>query len=80
MGYPERRFLGLTWVGWLNFLLLQWFGVRLGGRFEKSRYPAPVVFAGWFVRVPVLPLSGWWASYIPRRAWMLPRLSRTREP
>lgn len=24
-----RRFRGLTWVGWLNFLLLRWFLVRL---------------------------------------------------
>ena len=24
-----RRFLGLTWAGWLNFLVLQWIGLRL---------------------------------------------------
>lgn len=29
--YPVmfRTLLGMTWVGWLNFLLLQWFGLRL---------------------------------------------------
>lgn len=26
---PMRRVLGLTWVGWLNILLLRWFFVRL---------------------------------------------------
>ena len=36
MGYPTRRVLGLTWVGWLNFLLLQWLGVRLCGRYEPA--------------------------------------------
>jgi hypothetical protein len=26
---PTRRLFGLTWVGWLNYLLLRWFFVRL---------------------------------------------------
>lgn len=26
---PMRRLLGLTWIGWLNFLVLRWFFVRL---------------------------------------------------
>lgn len=26
---PTRRFLGLTWLGWLNFVIAQWVGVRL---------------------------------------------------
>lgn len=60
-----RRFLGFTWIGWLNFLLLQWFGVRL---------------MWWFMRAddkrigllfPVVPLTGWWTDFRPRdpRRW-----------
>lgn len=26
---PLRRFRGLTWVGWLNYLVLRWFLLRL---------------------------------------------------
>lgn len=26
---PMRRVLGLTWVGWLNRLILRWFCIRL---------------------------------------------------
>lgn len=26
---PMRRWRGLTWIGWLNYLVLRWFFVRL---------------------------------------------------
>jgi len=29
MNKPTRSFLNLTWVGWLNFIILQWFLIRL---------------------------------------------------
>lgn len=29
MRAPTRRWRGLTWVGWLNFIVLRWFFVRL---------------------------------------------------
>ena len=67
MNYPDRRFLSLTWVGWLNFLLVQWLCVRIAGRIDHSGK-----FAGWGLRGPVLPLSGWWGDYLPRRPrWLM---------
>lgn len=53
--------LGMGWLGWLNFVVLQWFGVRLArvrtwkvGYGHKYRYH-------WMTRI--LPLTGWWSDY-----------------
>jgi hypothetical protein len=48
---PTKKFWGLTWVGWVNTVLLQWFGFRLayGDR--------------WRVIYGVLPLAGWFSSF-----------------
>lgn len=35
---PTRRFWGLTWVGWLNFLVLRWFFVRLSYEVPVGRF------------------------------------------
>lgn len=66
-----------TWLGALNFLVLQWFGVRLarhvlsvspgytcdaGGRIIGTGDIA--VRLGWVWLGPVLPLSGWWGAYV----------------
>jgi len=64
MGYPTNRVLGLTWVGWLNFLLLQWVGLRLCGVFDGGS----AAWVGWSYYWPVLPLSGWWTDYVPATA------------
>lgn len=48
-----------TWMGWLNFLVLQWFGFRLCRCEENGRIVALGVIA------PVLPLTGWWSDCIP---------------
>ena len=36
MRKPSRRFLGLTWLGWLNFLIVQWFFVRVAAELKNS--------------------------------------------
>lgn len=48
---PKRKFLGFTWVGWLNILLFQWLFVRLayGDRWRVLKW--------------ILPLTGWWSDY-----------------
>lgn len=52
-----------TAVGTLNFLLLQWFGVRV----------ARVICAdtgrllGFRILGPIVPLTGWWGPYFPRQ-------------
>ncbi len=39
---PLRRFRGMTWVGWLNTIVLQWTGVRLVYRVEENN-----TISGW---------------------------------
>lgn len=45
----------------LNFLVLQWFGVRLGRVLVRhgSRWEP----GGWFLLRWVWPLTGWWSPY-----------------
>ncbi len=52
MKHPTRTLLRLTWVGWLNVLVLQWGFVRLsyGDR--------------WRVLWLVVPLTGWCSPYV----------------
>ena len=52
MQNPKRVFLGKTWVGWLNIMILQWFFIRLGYG-EKWR------LLRWIV-----PCTGWWSDYV----------------
>lgn len=52
MKKPKHKFLGRTWVGWLNILLLQWFFIRLG--YSKE----------WKLLRWVVPWTGWWSDYI----------------
>ena len=52
-----------SWVGALNFLVLQWFCFRIArtmliGVHGRQRQ------IGWKWVGPVLPLSGWWGDYI----------------
>jgi hypothetical protein len=54
----------------LNFILLQWFCIRLVRKMEKSNrifpknvYAIEYVQVGWTV-IFVLPLTGWWSDYI----------------
>ncbi|WP_316348495.1 hypothetical protein [Desulfuromonas acetoxidans] len=54
MKSPEVKFLGLTWVGWLNVVILQFLFVRLG-------YGAS---GQWQLLKGILPLTGWWSDYI----------------
>lgn len=59
-GERMRKFLGLRWFGWLNFLILQWFGVRLA----RIADGADGRTLGWTWLRWVMPLSGWWFPYV----------------
>lgn len=50
-------------LGRVNFLVLQWFGVRLE-KVVVSRTDDTCI--GWNLLVGVLPLTGWWNHYIPK--------------
>jgi hypothetical protein len=66
-----RTLLGYTWVGWLNILLLQWFGFRVFYVLEGGRATA------YGLTGPTLPLTGWWGRYLPQprlRVWLLGRV------
>lgn len=47
---PTKELFGLTWVGWLNAMILQWLGMRLG---YGDR---------WRVILGVWPLTGWFKN------------------
>lgn len=56
-----------TWVGWLNFLILQWFGVRLARVLERRVIPHDVLGAsleamGTITREKRLRIGGYWAT------------------
>lgn len=47
----------MTWLGFLNFLVLQWFGIRLARLVENDRQ------VGWKLIKWIVPLTGWWNNY-----------------
>ena len=69
-------------LGLLNFLVLQWFGVRLQAAFDREEWLAGPRGRWWAADAPsggaitwsllrwVLPLTGWWSPYrwIARRS------------
>lgn len=46
----------MSWLGWLNLLLIQWSGWRLG-RIMDGEHTVRYAWIG-----PVWPMTGWWAS------------------
>lgn len=54
----------MTWLGLLNFVVLQWFGVRLARVFQRDVWTAgsPRVFVGFRLLRWIVPLT-WWSNY-----------------
>jgi hypothetical protein len=52
---PRKTFLGFTWVGWLNIIILQWFFIRL----SYCVYP----LKNWRIIFGIYPLTGWWSDF-----------------
>ena len=62
----------LTWLGILNFVVLQWFGVRLA-RVTRNEFVTMHIglgvplyresMVGWRVLRWVWPLTGWWSDF-----------------
>lgn len=52
--------MNISWLGILNFVVLQWFFVRLS-RVEDERTEDHVCYM-WIY--PIVPLTGWWSRYI----------------
>lgn len=56
----------ITWLGALNFLVLQWFGVRLGCGYDPGEIPGRQ--SGPISDVEAAALGGrWWSRYAPPR-------------
>jgi hypothetical protein len=53
----------LSWVGWLNMILIQWFFIRIAYHIDEEggrKYD-------FFIIGLVIPLTGWWSDYIKLR-------------
>jgi hypothetical protein len=84
MNYPRwwPQWAPESWVGWLNFLVLQWLFLRLCGEYNyqpqlspDGRLPFLLWPDGFSLFFPVTPLTGWFAGWIPtfwpRHRWVL---------
>lgn len=61
--YPSARLLGLTWLGWLNLVLLQWMCLALEAVVDGPPDDASHdTISGWRV-VTTLPLVRWRTRY-----------------
>jgi hypothetical protein len=69
----------VSWLGLLNFLVLQWFGVRLARVVRKEFVTMHIgldlplyrdVTVGWKLLRWVCPLTGWWSDF-----WWIARRS-----
>lgn len=54
----RKKFLGHTWLGWLNLLLLQWFFLRLIEIVDASRNHYK-----WRLFFGIVPTTGWNTKY-----------------
>jgi hypothetical protein len=45
------------WLGYLNFIIIQWLCIRLTKWQENNQ-------KGYGILIGVLPLTGWWSKYI----------------
>ncbi len=64
-----RLVLGMTWVGWLNFCVLQWFGFRLYYRIDEDSSPAELECYGASL---AWPMTRWYLTL--RREVVIPLL------
>lgn len=69
MKMPTKKVLGHSWLGALNYFILQWFFVRLACTVKHGQDE----IIAWQILVPVLPLSGWsghftvWPRFVPAK-------------
>jgi len=54
-----------SWLGRLNFLLLQFLFMRLEQHLDDETEKT----VGWAILFPIIPLTGWWNRYWPN--WFL---------
>jgi hypothetical protein len=68
-----KRFLGYTWVGWLNILVIQWLFVRLSRMGDITTDGVGVATfraASYGIIGFVLPCSGWGWGRLSSYRWL----------
>lgn len=56
-------------VGPVNFFLVQWLFCRICYHYDPND-PAETAIK-WGILYPVIPMTGWWSEYRPRKRYML---------
>ena len=56
----------MTWLGYLNFGVLQWLFIRLERTVDCNDHSKHIA---WGIIGPIIPLTGWWNRYI----WLTPK-------
>jgi hypothetical protein len=58
---PLKRFLGHSWIGWINLLFMQWVFIRFttGQRLKSGKW-----VRCYGVLVAVVPLTGWGCRFL----------------
>lgn len=59
-----KKFLGLSWIGWLNVLIIQWFFIRICYVLGDDGKPKSIGFLGM-----VIPLTGWYSDFAYVNLW-----------
>jgi hypothetical protein len=55
----------ITWVGYLNFIILQWLFIRLGYYHKKITEPYYTKYEKKYkIAWRVVPLTGWWSDFV----------------
>jgi hypothetical protein len=57
----EKFYIPLSWLGKLNFFIIQWFFIRIGkiGNNVNGKF----IQTGWTLVKYPYPLTGWWNDY-----------------
>lgn len=70
----QSRGAAVTWLGMLNFAVLQLVGIRVVRILSRVRMVGDprrqLVLQSFGWMGPVLPFTGWWTDYFPRRPEM----------
>lgn len=53
----------MTWLGWLNYYILQWFFFRLAREYDNTDKPLNK-FSIFF---PIVPMSGWEDTWLSNK-------------
>ena len=59
----DKWYKGFTWLGYLNFIILQWFFIRLAKSYEIKDNGFRYKDYKFKILKFIIPLTGWWNDY-----------------